>query len=864
MKKIIILLFFPFLGLGQNCQYNEVALQLTTGTWASEVSWSITDSIGNLIDSTSQVYLDSTTYLIDVCLPDGCYDFNMFDTYGDGWQGGSYVLVDSLGSVISSGNLQGSFSSGSNLFNLNTSLCLSGCQLNEVVLQLNTGDWASEVSWSITNSLGILIDSTSQTYADSTTYYDTICLPNGCYNFNMYDTNGNGWQGGSFYILDSNNTFVCNGDLQGSFSFDIVQFCMPLIPQPCYDNLLTLELTTGIWASEVSWSITDTAGNILDSTNQLYLDSTTYLIDVCVPNGCYDFNMYDTYGDGWQGGSYQLSDSLSNVISSGNLQGSFSFGSNMFSINSTACPVLGCTLPFAVNYNPSATADDSSCTFLNDNVTLLFNWADTSLPTNWLGGSYTDVYGVAINGGEYAVIGSTMGTHIIDVTNPTQSYEVAFVAGAQQYSVTHRDYFQMRNYLYAVCDQGSSTLQIIDLSNLPNSVTTVYDSDALIATAHNMFIDTLNKKLYSTDGDVLDITIPTNPSFLFHMGFSFHDLYVENDTGYFNCGGNGLQIYEMTTNSPQYLGSLTSYPHQGGNHSGWKKDNIYTLADENHGHSLKVIDVSDLNNIQVISLFNSDVDPNSIPHNLIIRDNFVYVSYYHDGLQIFDISDPYNPIKAGYYDTYLPNNHNGFAGNWGVDPLLPSGIILVSDVQSGLFVLEFDYNEQSICDGDSLLFDTSYINTAGFYISNTFDSLGYSDIIVVDLYTNSNSSSSQNITISGGDSILLGGSFQTTEGLYTDTLLNQFGCDSVLFTNLAIIPTSIYDVNNSISIYPNPTSKSIFIKSEKGGEFILYSVLGEKVMHQKISKSENVNVSHLEKGTYFIRINNYKSKLIIK
>ena len=635
--------------------------------------------------------------------------------------------------------------------------------------------------------------------------------------------------------------------------------------QNCQDNEVVLQLTTGTWASEVSWSITDSLGNLLDSTSQTYADTTTYYDTICLPNGCYNFNMYDTYGDGWQGGSYILVDSLSNVISSGNLQGSYTFGSNIFSINSTACPVLGCTLPFAINYNPSATADDSSCTFLNDNVNLLFNWADTSLPINSLGGSYTDVYGVAINGGEYAVIGSTMGTHIIDVTIPTQCLEVAFIPGSfQGNGVSHRDFFSMDNYLYGVCDQGTSTLQIIDISNLPNSVSLVYNSDSLISTSHNLFIDILNKKLYSTNGDVLDISNPTNPSFLFHMGFSFHDLYVENDTGYFNCTSNGLQIYEMTTNTPQYVGSLTSYPQQGTNHSGWKKDNTYVLADENHGLSLKVIDVSDLNNLQVIALFNSGVDPNSIPHNLIIRDNFVYVSYYHDGLQIFDISDPYNPVKAGYYDTYLPDNHNGYAGNWGVDPLLPSGNILVSDVQSGLFVLEFDYNKQSICDGDSLLFDTSYINTAGFYISNTFDSLGYSDIIVVDLYTNSNSSSSQNITISSGDSILLGGSFQTTGGMYTDTLLNQFGCDSVLFTNLSIIPTSIYDVNNSICIYPNPTSKSIFIKSEKGGEFILYSVLGEKVMHQKISKSENINVSHLEKGTYFIRINNYKSKLIIK
>ena len=670
------------------------------------------------------------------------------------------------------------------------------CQYNEVVLQLNTGVWASEVSWSITDSSGNLIDSTSQTYADSTIYYDTICLLNGCYYFNMLDTYGDGWNGGSFNLIDSSNFILAYGSLPTGMFSDSIPFCVPVPPPtPCNSNLLTLQLTTGTWASEVSWSITDTLGNLIDSTNQLYQDNTTYYIDVCVLNGCYDFNMFDTYGDGWQGGSYVIVDSLSNVISSGNLQGSYTFGSNIFSINSSACPVLGCTLPFAVNYNPSATADDTTCTFLSDNVTLLFNWADTSLPTNGLGGSYTDVYGVAINGGEYAVIGSTMGTHIIDVSNPTQSYEAAFVPGAQQYSVTHRDFFHMDHYLYGVCDQGTSTLQIIDISNLPNSVNVVYDSDSLIATSHNMFIDTLNKKLYSTNGDVLDISNPISPNFLFNMGFSCHDLYVDNDTGYFNCGGNGLQIYEMTTNSPQYVGSLTSYPHQGGNHSGWKKDNIYTLADENHGYSLKMIDVSDLNNLQVIALFNSEVDSMSIPHNLIIRDNFVYVSYYHDGLQIFDITDPAAPIKAGYYDTYLPDNHNGFAGNWGVDPLLPSGIILVSDVQSGLFVLEFDYNPQSICEGDSILFDTSFVSNQDLYLTNTLDSMGYVDILVMELSIDSNSSSIQNISISYSDSIFVGGTYQSTEGTYTDTFLNQNSCDSIVTTNLTIIISSISEYN---------------------------------------------------------------------
>lgn len=625
--------------------------------------------------------------------------------------------------------------------------------------------------------------------------------------------------------------------------------------QSCQYNEVVLQLNTGDWASEVSWSITDSLGNLIDSTSQTFVDSTTYYDTICLINGCYNFNMFDTYGDGWQGGSYQLSDSLGNIVSSGNLQGGFSFGSNMFSVNSTSCPVLGCILTSAVNYNPFATVDDSSCQIISDNINLLFNWSDSTLPINSLGGSYTDVYGVAINGREYAVIGSTIGAHIIDVTNPSQSYEAAFVPGAFQGSlVTHRDYFHMDNYLYAVCDQGSSTLQIIDLSNLPNSVTVIYDTDSLISTTHNIFIDTLNKKLYTTSGKVFDISDPINPSFLFHMGFFYHDLYVENDTGYFNCFSNGLQIYEMTTNFPQYLGSLTSYPDQGTNHSGWKKDSIYIMADENGGLSLKIIDVSDLNNLQVIALFNSGVLPSpAVPHNLIIRDNFVYVSYYCDGLQVFDISNPNNPIKAGYYDTYPSIYCSGFKGNWGIDPQLHSGIILVSDVQSGLFILEFDYNEESICDGDSLLFDTSYVSVDGFHISNTIDSLGYPDIIVTDLSTIPITSSAQSFSICNGDSLVVGSNVYTSSGNYTDTLSAFTSCDSIIFTSLLVrnIPYTFDTLVASVSVIWNGIQLSV------SGD---YSI----VLINSAGCDSIVNLNFTYSPILAIDNNNTKQKTLIK
>ena len=88
-----------------------------------------------------------------------------------------------------------------------------------------------------------------------------------------------------------------------------------------------------------------------------------------------------------------------------------------------------------------------------------------------------------------------MGTHIIDVTNPTALIETAFIPGqAQGTGITHRDFHVVGDYLYAVCDQGASTLQIINLSNLPDFVDVVYDSSELFIRSHNIFIDEQNYK----------------------------------------------------------------------------------------------------------------------------------------------------------------------------------------------------------------------------------------------------------------------------------------------------------------------------------------------------------------------------------
>mgnify|MGYP001425422663 CR=1 FL=1 len=335
---------------------------------------------------------------------------------------------------------------------------------------------------------------------------------------------------------------------------------------------------------------------------------------------------------------------------------------------------------------------------------LLYNWQDTTLVGSWAyDNTYNECWGLTVNNKEIAIIGSTAGTHFFDVTDPINTTEVSFVAGGYTGGgVIHRDYHDFEGYLYVVCDEGSSsTLQIIDVSTLPDSVTTVYDSNNLFTKSHNIYIDTTTAKLYAcasnTAMDVYSLQSPINPTLIYSYNAvgHVHDAFVRNDTAYLNCGNDGLRIMDFSMvdtigDQPIELASLTSYPDAGYNHSGWLSDDgtIYIMQDENHGYDVKTLDVSDFNNISVLATFNSGVDPESMAHNGILRGDNLYISYYHDGLRVFDISDPYNPIQTWKYDTYSPNSHASYKGAWGVYPNLPSGNIIISDMQTGLYIFE--------------------------------------------------------------------------------------------------------------------------------------------------------------------------------
>ncbi len=342
---------------------------------------------------------------------------------------------------------------------------------------------------------------------------------------------------------------------------------------------------------------------------------------------------------------------------------------------------------------------------------LLGTWSRDDLTgSSFYNNTYNEIWGLSNGTQEFAVIGSTAGTHFIDVTDPAQPEEVYFVPGAAQGGqVVHRDYHNYGCYLYAVCDEGNSTLQIMDVSYLPDSVSVVYDSDELIRRSHNIFIDTVDARLYafalfggpqlSSAMRVYDITEPLDPKFEGEYN-SFgsvdaghvHDGWVHDGLAFLNCGNDGMAMVDFSDpTQPVTLGTLQTYPFAGYNHSGWPTSDLqyYYLGDETWGYDLKVVDVSDPESLTTVNTFNAEAESNfSIPHNQIVACNYLYSSYYYDGLQIYDISDPVNPERVLYYPTTSIPAHQSYEGAWGVYPFLPSGNILISDMQEGLFIIE--------------------------------------------------------------------------------------------------------------------------------------------------------------------------------
>jgi len=148
------------------------------------------------------------------------------------------------------------------------------------------------------------------------------------------------------------------------------------------------------------------------------------------------------------------------------------------------------------------------------------------------------------------------------------------------------------------------------------------------------------------------------------------------------------------------------------NHSSWVTEDLkYAyIAEEVPQKSITILDISDVTDIQYLGQFSDPllVGASTPPrvHNLFIRGDLLYASYYHDGVKVYDISEPEKPVLEAYYDTADGHtNYNSFIGAWGIYPYLPNGCIGVSDIEDGLLLLEHEVETTSIISDSDFMFD---------------------------------------------------------------------------------------------------------------------------------------------------------------
>ncbi|MGA7304970.1 MAG: choice-of-anchor B family protein [Rhodothermales bacterium] len=361
-------------------------------------------------------------------------------------------------------------------------------------------------------------------------------------------------------------------------------------------------------------------------------------------------------------------------------------------------------------------------------------------------GDLSDIWGWKDDstGHEYAIVTQETGTNFVDVTDPENPVIVGMLPiHAGSVANAWHDVRVYRNYAFIVADAaGAAGMQIFDLSQLASaggspvasmskgssSTPTVFSETAYyggIASSHNISIDEATGFGYVVGANsggttcggglhMLDLSTPASPSFAgcfadattgrSHTGYT-HDVqcvvYHGPDTNYqgdevcFSSNETHLLIADVTDkDNPSTIGKGT-YPEASYIHQGWlTEDHRYFLQDDELDEYYSSVgqtttylwDVQDLADPVLVDTFSNPIGV--IDHNQFVLGRYSIQADYTAGVRVIDFGDVENPSELLYFDTYPAANATIFDGAWGTYPYLPSGVILVSSIQQGFFVLK--------------------------------------------------------------------------------------------------------------------------------------------------------------------------------
>ena len=345
---------------------------------------------------------------------------------------------------------------------------------------------------------------------------------------------------------------------------------------------------------------------------------------------------------------------------------------------------------------------------------------------------YSDLYG----DGNIAVQGSynCNGVFIYDISNPAAPVLASWYNPGNNQQFLEAIVIGNRGYFGSGIGNGG--VHIVDLTN-PYSPVQLGVVDSTHGPGYNRIHEMLvfdqagarylieNDNAQTTPVRFIDISNPAAPILKWQFtpaGSGWvHNMHIRGNrmiTSQYS--GTRLEFYDISNLATQAPTFLTAIVGNSTNHSAWTSEDgnyLYSCRETLDG-DLRVYDIHDIfQPVLVRSIKAGDLGINAVsPHNPVVMGNKLYVAWYQAGIQVFDLTNPANPVRIGQYDTFtpqfapsdsellqlkngdpwdlmcgssfaraLPSNYNGA---WAVYPFLGEDKILAGDVVSGLLILD--------------------------------------------------------------------------------------------------------------------------------------------------------------------------------
>jgi choice-of-anchor B domain-containing protein len=324
---------------------------------------------------------------------------------------------------------------------------------------------------------------------------------------------------------------------------------------------------------------------------------------------------------------------------------------------------------------------------------------------------------VSPSGREYAIMGVFGGFGFVDITDPTNPVIVETIVGPES---DWHDVKVVGEYAYGV-SEGGAGIQVMDMSDIDNgNVDLVRNwTSGGYSTTHNIIVNEDSGSLWLSGANIgngglihIDISNPTLPS----IDGGWTDMYVHDaqvvtwqegelagrelafcgsgfDTGFTSPG---MRIVDVTDPDNPVTLSTVFYPDARYAHQLWLSSDrkyVYLNDELDEGNSVsvtttRIINVEDPNNPFFAGTYTTGLP--AIDHNLYTKDHVVYHANYRSGLRVFDALNPTEPVEIAFFDTFPGSDGVAFNGAWSNYPYFPSGSIIISDIERGLFIVRLD------------------------------------------------------------------------------------------------------------------------------------------------------------------------------